>query len=93
MSALENLLKDKTLPFFDGDNKMTFLEYAIWFTNRGTNAMDMEKAAEELAALKKIADAARKVGGARASHPRYPELILQLNAALKELDQKITLTV
>ena len=51
MTALENLLKDKTLPFFDGDNKMTFLEYAIWFTNRGTNAMAMEKAAEELADL------------------------------------------
>lgn len=52
MNALENI-HNKTL------DEMTPLELAIWFTDKGTTAYDMEQAAAELDRLQRIAKAAK----------------------------------
>jgi len=57
MDALEKI-GEKYLPFFEGEPKMTELEYAIWFTDRASRAADMKKAAAELASLRERAEKA-----------------------------------
>jgi hypothetical protein len=54
MSALDEI-RSKTL------SEMTPIELAIWFTNEGTTAYDMEQAAAELAVLTAERDALKAV--------------------------------
>lgn len=78
MTALEEILEKKL-------NNMSHIELAIWYTFSGTTAYNMDAAAHELAALRKVAEEAMKLkltleeGILEKSHTLY--------SALRELDE------